>query len=145
MSLTPVTIGDNPFLPQVSAETYVSDQLIAGNLKLITTNVTFATGAAVVYRGTVMGIVTATGKVIPSVETAADGSQVPVGIAVDTYDVTTGDAAGAVYQMGEFNFSKVLYDVSWGASYAVAKAALRGAFGARPVYLNDVTTATDPT
>lgn len=57
------------FAPGVSSEVFIPDQLIAGNLKLVTQNYTIASGAGVVNRGTPMGVVTATGKVIPSVST----------------------------------------------------------------------------
>jgi hypothetical protein len=44
MTLSVSTIGDNPFIPGAAAETYVPDQLIAGNLKLVTQPVVVASG-----------------------------------------------------------------------------------------------------
>lgn len=58
MALTPTPIGDNPFVPGVVAETFIPDQLIAGDLKLVTDSVTI-TGAANLARGTVLGRVNA--------------------------------------------------------------------------------------
>jgi hypothetical protein len=55
MTVTPV--GDNPSQPFVGMETYIPDQLIAGNMKLITTN-GMITGGANLKRGTVLGMVT---------------------------------------------------------------------------------------
>jgi Bacteriophage lambda head decoration protein D len=99
-SVTPV--GDNPFQPGMVAETYTPDQLIAGDLKLVTLSATI-TGAAAYTRGTIMGQVTASGKWIPSLPAAVDGSQTPAGILVDNIDTTTADGTCGIYVMGEFN------------------------------------------
>ncbi len=56
MSLSVSTTGDNASAPFVRAETYVPDQLIAGNLKLVTQPIVIASG--VLPRGTVLGQVT---------------------------------------------------------------------------------------
>lgn len=56
MALSVTTIGDNPFQPGISAETYVPDQLIAGGLKLVTQPIVVSAGTLV--RGTVLGQVT---------------------------------------------------------------------------------------
>jgi len=53
MSLTVNSIGDNPWTPVINAETYISDQLIAGNLKLVTQSITLAAGT--LQRGAVLG------------------------------------------------------------------------------------------
>lgn len=73
MSLISNSIGDNPQQPGISAEAYIPDQLIAGNLKLISESVTI-TGGAVLQRGSVMGQV-ALGTVSASAgKTFATGS-----------------------------------------------------------------------
>ena len=103
------------FYPMAASETYVPDQLIAGDLKRVTEQVNF--GANVV-RGQVVGLQTSSGNYIPSVETATDGSQVPVGIAVDMYVIPTGSTtvAGGIYQTGEFNLAYMTYDASFTAA-----------------------------
>lgn len=53
MTLNVSTIGDNPQQPGIYAETYVPDQLIAGNLKLVTQPIVLAAGT--LQRGTVLG------------------------------------------------------------------------------------------
>lgn len=53
MALVVNGIADNPQQPGVTAETYTPDQLIAGNLKLVTTGITL--GAGTLNRGTVLG------------------------------------------------------------------------------------------
>lgn len=57
MTLSVTNYGDNAQQPSISAESYTPDQLIAGNLKLVTAPITL-TGAAALARGTVLGQVT---------------------------------------------------------------------------------------
>lgn len=56
MTLNVSTIGDNSFQPMISATSYIPDQLIAGNLKLVTANIVLSAGTLV--RGTVLGMLT---------------------------------------------------------------------------------------
>ncbi|GCD53043.1 MULTISPECIES: head decoration protein [Acetobacter] len=100
------------FYPSAQQVVFVPDQLIAGNLKLVTETVTFAEGNTL-QRGQVVGQVTATGKYIPCVKTATDGSQTPCGIVVDEVDASAADATGAIYEMGEFNSNYMIFDASW--------------------------------
>jgi hypothetical protein len=55
MALTVGLYGDNPQQPFIAAESYIPDQLIAGNLKLVSEQITVS-GSAQLPRGTVMGI-----------------------------------------------------------------------------------------
>ncbi len=64
MALTYNSIGGNPQQPGIAAEAFIPDQLIAGNLKLVTDSVTI-TGSAALQRGSVLGRVT-TGTVSAS-------------------------------------------------------------------------------
>lgn len=56
MALTVSPIGDNPQIPGTWAEVYTPDQLIAGNLKIVSQPILLAAGTLV--RGTVLGMVT---------------------------------------------------------------------------------------
>ncbi|MBO9647366.1 MAG: head decoration protein [Variovorax sp.] len=58
MALTVNSVGDNPQQPGIYAEAFIPDQLIAGNLKLVTGNGTLGTGA--LKRGAVLGQQTGT-------------------------------------------------------------------------------------
>ncbi|MFT9016419.1 MAG: head decoration protein [Acetobacter sp.] len=98
--------------PTSQQAVFVPDQLIAGNLKLVTSTVTFASGTTLV-RGQVVGRVTASSDYIPSVKTATDGSQVPCGIVVDAVDASAAATQGAIYEMGEFNSNYMTFDASW--------------------------------
>lgn len=55
MTLTPSIIGDNPQQPSAVAETFIPDQLIAGNLKLVS-DLGIIAGSAALLRGSVMGL-----------------------------------------------------------------------------------------
>ena len=120
--------SQNPWIPGITADAFLPDQLIAGDLKIVTEAGSVG-GSALLARGTVMGRITATGVWIKSVETATDGSQIPAGILVDQCDCTTTSPQPAgIYVMGEFNFRALTYDSSWGtAGSNAALIALRGA------------------
>lgn len=145
MSLNPTQVSDNPFQPGVSAETYLPDQLIAGNEHLVTENATLAQNATVQPRGTLLGKVTATGLLIPSVKTAADGSQTPYAILVDQTDATGGNVNCGIYVKGEFNINKMTIDASWGANLGAQFAALQDPCRAIQLYLKQPIDANDPT
>jgi hypothetical protein len=110
MSLNPSFIGNNPSQPMASAESYIPDQLIAGNLKLVSDN-GIVTGAAVLPRGSVMGLTKfgsvsgtpgkafASGTILIAVLPAA-GDTVTIGGTAITFAAAVPDVApppGTVY------------------------------------------------
>lgn len=113
--------GQNAFAPGMKSTLFVPDQLVAGTLQLVT-DTGIITGGAF-KRGTVLGLVAASGKYTQCVKTADDGSQVPVAILVDDVDASSADQNGGLYLMGEFNQNRVIIDASW--SIADIKSALR--------------------
>lgn len=138
MALTVNSLGDNPQTPGIYAETYIPDQLIAGNHKLVTDSVTVLSGQ-VLQRGAVLGKITASGKYILSLSAAADGSQSPSAIAADYIDASAGDVIGGIYLAGEFN--GVALTLGAGITLAAASATLRPL----SIYLKTSVTAADPT
>lgn len=107
------------------SETLTYDKLFAGNvMPVVTEKATVVSGAGVVVRGTVLGRVTASGKLNVVNSANSDGSQVPYAIACDTVDATGADVATAVYLTGEFNEAALVFGGSDAA--ATHKAALRG-------------------
>ncbi|WP_433693223.1 head decoration protein [Paraburkholderia phenoliruptrix] len=64
MTLNVNSIGDNPQQPGIYAETYIPDQLIAGNLKIVSQPIVL--GAGKLPRGSVLGMISSS-----SVEVAA--------------------------------------------------------------------------
>ena len=139
MSLTVTTVGDNVQQPSISAVQYVPDQLIAGELKIVTTNITVLSGSGILKRGTVLGAVTASGKYVLSVKTASDGSQVPTAILADDVDATSSDAIGGGYLMGEFNINAMTFDASWSAP------TLTAALRPFSIFAKSAVIAADPT
>lgn len=114
-------LGQNQFAPGVKSSLFVPDQLIAGTLQLVTDTVTVAGG--VFKRGTVLGMITASGKYTKCVKTASDGSEKPVAILVDDVNASSAEQNGGVYLMGEFNQNRIMIDESW--SITDMKSALR--------------------
>lgn len=77
------------------------------------------------FRGTVLGRVTATDKYIPCVKTANDGSQTPAIVLAFDVDASAADVACSGYDDGEFVAEKLTIDASW--TIATLEAALRAA------------------
>lgn len=87
MSLSVTNVSDNPQIPGVYAEAYIPDQLIAGNMKIVTDSVTIVANVSYV-RGTVLGQV--------SVGALTFGS-VTIQVGTGNFTVGSGSAsAGAV-------------------------------------------------
>lgn len=114
--------GQNQFAPGMKSSVFVPDQLVSGPLQLVTDSVTIGV-SGVLKRGTVLGMITASGSYIPSKKDATDGSEKPVAILVDNVDTTTTAQTGGVYLMGEFNQNRLIFDATW--TIAGLKAALR--------------------
>ena len=86
------------------SEIFTPDKLFAGHvMPLVTEKGVVASGAGSVVRGTVMGRITASGKLVPVDSGSVDGSEVPYGIICDTVDATAADVPCALYMTGEFN------------------------------------------
>ncbi|HCC7945914.1 head decoration protein [Citrobacter freundii] len=128
-------IGNNPWRPGIVQDVYVPDQLVSGPLQLVTDTVKI-TGGKAYKRGTVLGVVTASGGYQLSVKTATDGSEVPSAILVDDVDATAGDVQGGVYLMGEFNGHRIIIDNSWTVE-TVAQALRPSSIFIRDVVKND--------
>lgn len=78
------------------------------------------------------------GKWIPSVATATDGSQIPSAILADICDPSAADVNAGIYESGEFNQTAITFDSSW--TVATLKPLLR----ALNIYLKTVVSALDP-
>lgn len=136
--MTVNSYGDNAFNPGMISDAYVPDQLIAGDLKIVTDNVTIASGAGVVVRGSVLGKITASGKYIVSATAAVDGSQNPVAILADTVDATAADHVAGVYIQAEVNGNALTLGAGW--TVTTIKAALQPL----SLYVKTPVSAADP-
>ncbi|MBK9515531.1 MAG: head decoration protein [Flavobacteriales bacterium] len=96
-------------------------ELFAGSAAVTTLPVTFLTGAAIA-RYAVVGRVAASGKFIISDPAASDGSQVPVGIAVESAASASADAVGNIYISGCFNPAALVWHAGYTTAVLKAKA-----------------------
>jgi hypothetical protein len=78
------------------------------------------------------------GKYIPSVATAVDGSQIPLAILVDDCNPASADQNAGVYLSGEFNQSAITYDSSWTVT------TMFNYLRSVSIFLKAVLTASDP-
>ncbi|EPV3838511.1 head decoration protein [Morganella morganii] len=114
--------SQNPFRPGVTHSVFNPDQLISGPLQVVTDTGIIAK-AGILKRGTILGMVTASGEYVISKKDANDGSEKPGAILVDDVDTTEGSVAGGLYLMGEFNQNRIIHDATWTA--AELKSAMR--------------------
>lgn len=87
----------------VIASTTPDQLMVTGVTDIITKGETILTGQGVVARGTVMGLITASGKLAVCDVASTDGSEVPYGVLTSTVDTTAADVEGTVYLTGSFN------------------------------------------
>jgi hypothetical protein len=88
MALVPTAYGDNPQQPFIGADVYVPDQLVAGNMKIVS-DTAIISGAAALQRGSVMGL-TAFGSASYSAGKAAASGTITIAalpVAADTLTV----------------------------------------------------------
>ncbi|WP_395391481.1 head decoration protein [Novosphingobium sp. BL-8A] len=137
--VTPTNYGNNPFQPGMSQDVFVPDQLIAGDLKIVTKTVTIAAGAGALKRGTVLGKNSTDGTYKTALSASADGTQTPVAILADDVDASGAAVLAGIYQMGEFNGNAVI--LGTGITLAAATSALE----AQNIYLKTSVSAADPT
>ncbi len=103
----------DPQYPRQFSESYNPDKLIAGETHIATRSYILLAGQQL-QRGTVVGMITVSGKLTTCTTTATDGSQIPFGILIDYYDSTAGDLAGCgVYEKGEFNENAIIFGAAW--------------------------------
>lgn len=96
--------------------TFKPDNLFAGNtIPVLARGIILAKNQGVIKRGTVVGIVTATGLAVPVDKAKTDGSQIPYGIATDTVDTGTAattDTKTTAYISGLFNSKALIFGPS---------------------------------
>lgn len=138
MTLIINEVTGNVQKPSSSASTYKPDQLIAGRVPQVTDNATLVSGVGAIKRGTVLGVISASGKYTVSATASTDGSEVPTAILVDDADSTSGDVTIGVYELGEFNMNAITIGTGW--SLSTIKSPLRS----KGIYLKPSVIAADP-
>ncbi|WZL82676.1 head decoration protein [Vallitaleaceae bacterium 9-2] len=89
---------------------YEPDNLIVGNtINTSLKGITIASGQGVLNRGTVIGIITASGLGKVCNTASADGSEVASVILADEVDTNEADVVAECYQSGEFNRDALIF------------------------------------
>lgn len=93
-------------------ETFSPEQLVLGGSDVITRPAIYASGANVAAL-VVCGRISATGKLVKSVQTASDGSEVPCAFPVADVASLAADKTAPTFIAGEFNVDDLVWDASW--------------------------------
>lgn len=96
-------------------------ELFAGSADVTTLPVVFLTGADIAQYS-VVGRIAASGKFVLSDPTAVDGSEVPIGIAVESAASASADAVGNIYISGCFNPAVLVWEAGYSTDVLKAKA-----------------------
>ena len=116
-----------------AVETFDPNGLFAGDYDIATRTGIVASGQNLT-RGTVVGRITASGKIIKSLSAASDGSQTPCGVMAVDCDASAADKSAPYYTSGEFDGGKLTYGV--GHTAATVEAAFAAAFA--PMFVRTV-------
>lgn len=100
--------------------------LLAGDSEIITEEGIVDTGNLAKY--TVVGRVTATGKLVAHAPAASDGSEKAIGILTQAANATSADVKVAIYTGGFFNHEALVWDASL-TTLAARQAAFRATTG----------------
>lgn len=92
-----------------SEGTFAYPNLLAGDYPRITRLETIVSGAGDLAAGTVLGKITASGKLTPVDDAAGDGSQAPHCVLAEDADASAADAEAVVYYSGEFNENALVF------------------------------------
>ncbi|HOV79372.1 MAG TPA: head decoration protein [Bacillota bacterium] len=91
-------------------DTFTPGELIAGNnVPILVKAVTLQANQGVVKRGTVLGIITASGLAVPVNSANSDGSQNADCILADDVDTTGGNVVAETYRSGHFNRKALIF------------------------------------
>jgi hypothetical protein len=103
--------------------TYTPDNLLAGDFPRKTAWGTILSGTAPLVRGTVLGKISASGKLKPVDSSKSDGSQAPFAVLAEAADASSADAAAPLFLTGEFDENSLVFGGS--DTVATHRAALR--------------------
>lgn len=113
-----------------SEAAYDPNDIFATDHPVFTLQLTLISGQNVT-RGTVLGQITASGKLNKSLSAAGDGSNVPMAIAAEDKDASGGDKNILVYLAGGFKAGRL----TLGASHTVSS--IRVALAQKGIFLYD--------
>ena len=103
-----MAINENLAITNVSVN-YDALFVTGSGYPIVNDALTIVSGAGVLTRGTVLGVITASGKATKVDSTKADGSQTAYAILSSDVDATTADVVAPVYLTGEFNGDAMVF------------------------------------
>ena len=106
-------INKKPGIAAFSSEQFTEEALITGDAPITTTSETLLDQNAVLPSYSVVGRITASGKITLSDSAAVDGSQEPIGITCNEAPDTGADQKIAIYRGGCFNPARLNYHASY--------------------------------
>lgn len=95
--------------PTSDQDVFVQDALLADGDDLVTDTGTLAQGQGVLLRGSLLGLVTATGQWKLAASASTDGSQNPGAILIEDTDTTSAAVPAPVYVAGQFNQDQLTF------------------------------------
>lgn len=114
--------------------------LRAGDFPMLSRPVTILAGSNTtgtpLPRGTVLGVITASGKYTKSLSAASDGSQVPKAILAEDIDAGAADTVGPAYFTGEF----ADFRMTFGTGHTAATVDAAFAASGQPIFIRKVGT-----
>ncbi|QGQ95858.1 head decoration protein [Paenibacillus psychroresistens] len=93
----------------ISSASLEQDNLIAGGIMPIVTDIVTLKSGAAYLRGSVLAVITATSLAVKVDSTKSDGSQVAYAILAEDTDATSVNTPAVVYMTGEFNAAKLIF------------------------------------
>lgn len=105
---------------------YSPVDLFAGDADVVTEEAILDTGNLAKY--TVVGRITASGKIVAHAPGASDGSQLAIGILTQAANATSADLRVGIYTGGFFNHAALVWDASL-TTLAARQAAFRATTG----------------
>jgi len=98
----------NENLAVTSTSMTYDDLIVSGTFPIITDSLVIASGNNLT-RGTVLGVINASGKGVAVDSTKSDGSQVAYAILTQDTDATLADVLAPVYLTGEYNGDAMIF------------------------------------
>lgn len=106
-------INKKPGIAAFASETFTEEALITGDAPITTTSEVMVDQATVLPAYSVVGRITASGKITLSDTAAVDGSQNPIGITCNEAPDNNVDQKIAIYRGGCFNPARLNYHASY--------------------------------
>lgn len=106
-------INKTPGIAKFQSEDFTEEELFTGDAPIFSTNETLLDQNADLPAYSVVGRITASGKITLSQQNAVDGSQNPIGVTCYAMPDPGADKTIAIYRGGCFNPAKLNWHATW--------------------------------